>query len=156
MAVGGDWWRLVSLCLAPFAENSKATKGNQQTKPKMDTSGAKVNRVWRRKCSFGIGKVHFGTEREPTNTPQKITSVSPCFRGLKSENCGRQAANKNLTRVVPLQGFLNGPIPIGKRPEKHQQKFTSVSPSFKVLKSENCGRQAANKKLASVSPLQGC
>jgi hypothetical protein len=35
------------------------------------------------------------------------------------------------------------------------KKFTSVSPSFKGKKSKNFDRQAAKKKITSVSPLQG-
>jgi hypothetical protein len=37
-----------------------------------------------------------------------------------------------------------------------QKKLSSISLCFKGKKSKNYGRQAANKKMAGVSPLQGC
>ena len=55
-------------------------KGTQRTKPQMDTSGAKVNQVWRRKGPFGTGKVNLEPERNQKAPTTKLTSVSPSFR----------------------------------------------------------------------------
>ncbi len=52
---------------------------------------------------IGVEKVDFGTERDKKAPQKKFTSVSPCFKGLKSKNFGRKAANKKLTSVSPLQ-----------------------------------------------------
>ena len=65
------------------------------------------------------------------SSQQKIHERFPPSEGLKWAHSDRQATRKTPTK-----------------------KFTSVSPSFKGLKSKNFGRKAANKKLTSVSPLQ--
>ena len=44
---------------------------------------------------FGVGKVDFGTERDQKAPDKKLTSVSPCFKGLKSNNAvGKQPTKK--------------------------------------------------------------
>ena len=97
---GGGGWFVAVVCgtLAPGAENDASNKALSETKPKIDLSGAKFNRVWRRKGRFW-------NRKEPTDTQQKIHERFPLFLGLKIEQCGRQAANKKFTSVSPLQGF---------------------------------------------------
>ena len=94
---GGGLWRVVcGTSRQVRKENDASNKALSETKPKMDLSGAKFNRVWRR-------KFRFWNRKEPTDTQQKIHERFPLFLGLKIEQCGRQAANKKLTSVSPLQ-----------------------------------------------------
>ena len=94
-----NWTKFDTQCLATTApgveENCKAT-ALSESKPKIDTSGAKFNRVWRRKGRFW-------NRKGPKSTQQKIHERFPLFLGLKIEQCGRQSANKKLTSVSPFQ-----------------------------------------------------
>ena len=57
VVVGG-----VAFTVAPGAEDTRKATALSESKPKIDTSGAKFNRVWRRKGRFWNRK---GTNRHP-------------------------------------------------------------------------------------------
>ena len=71
---------------------------------KMDTSGAKFNRVWRRKGSFGTGMAHFGTGKGKKH-PEKNCQAFPLVLRVKNQRIAAGKQPKNLTRVSPFRGF---------------------------------------------------
>ena len=79
---------------------------------------------------FGVGKVHFGTERDTKSPRKKLTSISPCFWGLKIKE-----------------------IAVGKQPTKKWRAF----PPFRGFKIDHSDRQATRKtppqKMSIVLPL---
>ena len=67
---GGALWYL-----APGAEaNCKAPLALSETKQKCTFPAPNS-------IEFGVGKVHFGTERDNKTPRQKLSSISPCFKG---------------------------------------------------------------------------
>ena len=87
VVVGGGGWRWY---LAPGTETTPATEeALSETKPKMDLSGAKFNRVWRRKSPFWNRK---GTNRHPKTNSQAF----PLVLGVKKSGIavGKQPTKK--------------------------------------------------------------
>jgi hypothetical protein len=80
-------------------------QGTQREKQKMNTSGAKFNRVWRRKCSFGTGMTHFWNRKGQKKHPEKNCQAFPLVLRVKNQRIAAGKQPKKLTSVSPLQGF---------------------------------------------------
>ena len=97
-------------------EDGTSNKALRETKPPKCTFPAPNS------IEFGVGKVHFGTERGKKAPRKKIHEHFPLFLGLKIGELRPASSQQKIDKSFPPSEGLKWAIPIGKRPEKRPPK----------------------------------
>ncbi len=82
------WWLWWVVSLLPSRQVRRRTTRTRHSARQTKRTLPAPNPI-----EFGVGKVHFGIERDKKAPTTNLTSISPCFTGKKIRNCGRQVAN---------------------------------------------------------------